>query len=270
MSNALLSFPDRTMEAATALSGGSWRTGFTLLSLQNALLSKVARSTDATAAFTQFVVACAAPKDVRVIALLNHNITLAGTVRARGYSDVGLTALVYDTGTQFAWPQTFTADMVAAYPNNWIFPTAAIQTARYWKIEIVDTTNSAGYVQIGRCWLGPAFEPAIGIADGLTLGYVSGDVLTSSIGDVDWANRGGQRRAAVMTFDTLDAAEKRTALVMQKTLGKSGEIMFVADKTAIVEDMLLESFPAKIREASAISYPYFGRNSLPLEVLEII
>ena len=271
MGSTLISYPDRTMEAATTLSGGSYQVGMTLASLQNALLSKVARSADALAASTQFVVTCNTPKDVRVIALLGHNISLAGTIRVRGYSDAGLTVQVYDTGTQYAWPQAFTSDMIAAYPNNWIWPTQTIQTARYWKVEIVDTANAAGYVQLGRCWLGPALELAVGIADGATLGYESGDTIATSLGGVDFGNRRDQRRSMAANFDTItDPLEKRAMLIMQKTLGKVGEIMWISNKLATPDDMLMEAFPAKVRKANPLLYPYFGKAEAAIEVLEIV
>ena len=268
MGNTLLAYPDRTSDATTTFAGGSWQAGLPLINLQNRLLSKVARSTNATAAYTQFVVTLTSPRDVRVIGILGHNISLAGTIRVRGYSDAGLTALVYDTGTQYAWPQTFTTDDVAVQPNNWIWPLPTIATARYWLVEVVDTGNAAGYVQIGRCWLGPAWVPDCGVVYGVNIGYESRSVVSESLGGVIWGNRRTPRRAETISFPSLSMSEMRTALIIQKVLDTTGELIIVLDNTMGAEDLLLHAFPATPRKLSPLRMARFNANEMPMELIE--
>lgn len=448
MGNTLICYPDRTVEAATTFSGGSWNASFPLTNLQNKLLSKVARSTNATVASTQFVATYAAPIDVRLISLLNHNISLAGTIRVRGYSDASLTQLVYDTtpasanvftypndldnavwtkgnvtvtvnattdpnstttadklvetavtanftisrnnniasnvtqdayvyvkaaerdrirlylydssapantvyadfyittpsvsnatnggaGTgvnaeiesvgagwykckisgkpgisansatvavfimsaantitylgdatkgiylwgmssnvtnyTYVWPQTFTTSMIASWPNNWTWPIPSIATAKYWKTEIADTANAAGYVQFGRSWLGPvALEPTIGIPEGAELGYEPRTVLAESLGGVLWANRRTSKRSFIGTFPRLTSAEKQTALITQKTLDTSGEMFFVRNKLDSADNMLLHAFPVLARKVSPLRLAYQSASEMGVEFVEII
>jgi hypothetical protein len=269
MGNTLIAYPDRTMEATTTFSGGSWNASFPLTNLQNALLSKVIESTNDDAASTQWVETFNAPKDVRVIALLNHNISLAGTIRVRGYSDAGLTALVYDTGTQYAWPQTFTAEQVLVWPNNWIWHVPTIATARYWKVEIVDTTNAAGKITIGRCWLGPVpLEPTIGIPEGAEIGYEPRSIVTESLGGILWANRKASKRSFVGLFPRLTEQEQWTALIMQKTIDISGELLFVRNKNDSATNMLLKAFPCTPRKVSPLRLAYLSASEMGVEFVE--
>lgn len=267
MGATLLAYPDRTLSPATALSGGSWQGGFPLANLQNDLISKPARSTDCLAASTRIVVDLGAAYDIRLLALLNHNLTLAATVQVRGYSDAGLTALEYDTGSQYVWPQSLSEEDTGVWPNNWIFPLPAVGNARYALVEIFDEDNPEGFVSIGRCWIGPAFEPEDGVVFGVSLGYESGDAVTFIRG-VPWGERREQRRKTLIRFGNLTTEEKRTALIMQKTFGKLGEMLYVMNRLAAAEDIMLESFPALISQADPLAYPYFNVHELPMELIE--
>lgn len=267
----ILSYPDHTKTAT--LGGGSWST--TLDNLKTGLLSQKARSANALAASTIITIDLGATaRAIRCIAALAHTISYAGTIRARGYSDSGYTTLVSgaDTGTVYAWPQSgFTAADAAQYPTNWIYCFSTSKTARYWKIEIVDTANSAGYIELGGLWLGEAaFEPAVGIQYGSSLFYESRDLVQDSIGGVIWGEKRSARRSTTISFPNITATERNKALIMQKTLGKTDQLLFVMDSLDSAQDMLLQAFPATIRQASPLTYPYFNNHEMPLELQEII
>lgn len=269
MNDALLSYPDRLLGAV--LSGGSWQAAVPLANLQDQLLSHVARSNNALAASTIIQADLGAVRDIRVISLCAHNITKDGTIRARGYSDAGYTAMVAgaDTATVNAWPAGFTTQDVADYPKNWIFCFSSAKTARYWLIEIVDTANPDNYIELGRCWIGEGtFCPETGITYGMSLGYESRDMIEESLGGVPWGEKRTPRRSLVATFPNLLSAEKRQALIMQKILTGTDEALWVTDTDATAEDMLLEAFPCFFRKASPLTYPYFNNNELPIEIIE--
>lgn len=270
MSNTLLCWPDETLNSAVTFSGGSWLSTLPLTNLQNHLLSKVCQSTNATSEYTQFVNTYSAAINVDVIHIPNHNISLAGTIRVRGYSNSGLTTLVYDTGTQYVWPQTFTATMVTEWPNNWTFVLPTRQTARYWKVEIVDTTNPAGFILLGRCVLGTiSLNPNVGIPEGAELGYESRTTVVESLGGVPWYNRMAlPRRCFIGTFPRLTATEKQKALIMQKTMDTSGELLFVRNKNDNATDMLLNAFLCVPRKVSPLSLAYLSASEMAVEFAE--
>lgn len=265
----ILAFPDWITIPPASITGGAWSPSLPLANLQNQLLKKVARSTNTLATSTKFVVDLGSPRPVRVVALLGHNISRLGEVRVRAYADAGLTALLYDTGVQGAWPGSFSDYEVMVYPHHWIRPITET-AARWWQVEIADTGNPAGYVELGRCWLGSAFAPATPIVYGASLGYESADEVNEDVGDIDWVVIRTPRRRTVITFPELTAEEKRAALIMQKVLGKHAELLFVMDSDQGAEDMLLQAFPAKVRAASPLSFPRYNAVEMPLELKEIV
>ena len=270
MGNTALAYPDLTCDLPTILSGGLWSTALPLSNLKDRLIAKVARSANALATSTQWVEDLGSAREVGIVALLNHNISLAGTVRVRGYSNSGLTALVHDTGTLYAWPQTFAAKDVGEHPSNWILPLPTTVSARYWKVEIVDTTNVTGCVQAGRSWLGPVWKPEDGIVYGGVLGYEARSVITESLGGVPWSDQQVSRRAGTVTFPRLTDAERRTAMLFQKTVGNSGEVLYVENVNAAAEDLLLYAFPALVRQPKPIRAAAFNASELPMDLVELL
>ena len=110
------------------------------------------------------------------------------------------------------------------YPKHWTYVFSSSKTARYWLIEITDTANPAGYIELGRCWLGGAtFSPALGVSYGMELGFESLDVTDESLGGIIWGEKRASRRSLTASFGTLTAIEKRAALILQKVLSETGE-----------------------------------------------
>lgn len=268
----IISYPDLTLAAPT-VSGGSWSASKPLGNLQDDQLSVKARSANALAASTIILVDLGAAKVIRCLALLSHTISYAGTIRARGFSDSGYTTMVAgaDTGTVYAYDQTLGFAKAADYPDHWIYAFSAGKTARYWKFEITDTTNAAGWVEVGRAWLGEGtLAPLVSIAYGTSLGYECRDVVTESLGGAIWGDSREPRRVVAGTFEALTGAESQTALIMQKTLGKIGELLFILDSANSAIDMMLQSFPATMRSVNPLQYPYFQYSSNSIEFVEIL
>lgn len=82
MANITLGWNNRT-DSGT-LSGGSWQSTLPLSNLQNRQVQKVARSTDATTASTQFQIDLGQARPIGVVGLIVHNIGVTGKVRITG------------------------------------------------------------------------------------------------------------------------------------------------------------------------------------------
>jgi hypothetical protein len=208
---------------------------------------------------------------IRTLGILSHNISYAGTIRIRGFtgSDYA-TGVQGDTGTVYAYPQTLGVTKASKYPNNWLSCFTADVTARYWKIEIVDTTNAAGYIELGRVWLGEASVVASPVDYGASLIYESLDIKEESLGGVVWGNKRGSRRVFNGAMTNILDTSKSDMLLMQKELGTTSELLFVMNDSADATTMLMESFPAINREISALTFAYFNSNELPLSFQEIV
>jgi hypothetical protein len=274
MQNCLFAWPDRLLDSAsysTVLSGGSWNTDFPLANLKSTLLSKKARSADALAASTKFDSDLGTARAVRVIALLRHNAGSAATVRVRAYSDSGYTTLVHDAGTVSFWPEGYpAAEDKKRYQEDFYIVLSSTQTARYWRTEIVDTANPAGYFEMGRCIFAPAYQPAINMIYGANIGLTTDTSSDRSLGGVDYFDRREPRRVQQFTLNSLDEAEAfNNVFDMQWDRGIDRELLFVHDPGDTGIMLKRRAFLSTLRQLSAIEYPYGDVHSVGFEVGEV-
>ncbi|MBI5483859.1 MAG: hypothetical protein HY888_05295 [Deltaproteobacteria bacterium] len=162
-------------------------------------------------------------------------------------------------------------DYCGQWKPNWLYSLTAAKTARFWKVEISDTSNLDAYIEFGRLWIGPAsFAPAVDISYGATLVQESNDLIDTSLDGVMWANKRPSRRMATVDYNVLTAAEKQAALLMQRHLGLTGELVWMMDSAATARDMMMEAFLATIEKASPITYAYHNVHELPLVFREVL
>ncbi len=118
MSNVLFGFPiysDSSPLYSPSLSGGSWLAALPLANLQSRYVHRVARSSTDAVADTVFTLDAGVARSVRVLSLVNHNLSSAGKVRFRGVSSLpALESTAVGTGA-FAsgWTDTGTPTRVA-------------------------------------------------------------------------------------------------------------------------------------------------------------
>lgn len=262
MGNVLLAYPDLTLTAT--LSEGSWLTALPLTLLQDAQLATAARSSDATAASSKFKIDLGSAKAVRVISLYKHNLTDAATVKVTGSNNSDMSSPVY-AGSAVTVPAT-----LAGYQKVYTIVLTADTTARYWRLEISDTANPAGYVQLARCLLMTGWQPTTNMIYGASIVPSTDTAVERSLGGVDFFDRRDPRRSCKFTIDKLSLTEGMTDLDMQMNLGIDGEMLFVFDPSFTGQDLLRTVFLGTLRQLSAIEYPYFATNSVAHEVQEIL
>lgn len=286
MSNCLLSFPNRADDCT--LSGGSWSGTLPLNNLKTRPLKQVARSTSAATVNTQFTAALATDRAIGVVLIKNHNFSLAATYRVQIATDAGFTAVVYDSGTLsvFAdgvlaygtvpwedtrfWAGGLSAEELAYYPSELkVFPPMPVW-GRYIKVEITDTTNAAGYVQIGRLFVGDGLMPAVNMSYGASIGNQSRTQVVEALDGAEFFDRRAPYRVVQISLDWLATTELASALDMQRQLDVHGEVLFVWDKDDPPGLMLRRSFLGRVRQLSAIENPLYELHSLPIEIKELL
>ena len=96
-----------------------------------------------------------------------------------------------------------TFDAIREYSSHYSVILAAGVTARYWSIEITDTGNSDGYVEIGRVGLWQGIAPAVNMSWGVQYGIRDNSVSDYSLsGDFIYDQRSRKRTANFYwTFD---------------------------------------------------------------------
>jgi len=232
---------------AATLSGGSWAGALPLANLQDRIQGKVARSTDAAATSTLIDVDLAdASKIVRLVGLVRHTCSILATYRiTAGTSSGG--AEVYDSGTLDVWPAvyspsdleweddnwwlgTISAEDALAYPVSLWHDTAINSKARYWRIQITDTANPAGYVQAARLWMGRAVSPSIGPRFGAGLTWEARSEEERSLGGTLYFDERPSARVYSFELGALTNDEAMGwALDLQRIAGNSGEVVIIPD-----------------------------------------
>lgn len=178
MSNMLFAHKNE-VDDATSLAASSAESGMPASYLQDAQRSLLWRST-AAGTQTLDVTLASDAEPIEVFALVDHNVTLAGTVQVQAWTDsLGGAAEVYNETLQPYQPvygygdlaygsglyggfDTYVSGVSIAEAREVLRPillqtiSPAI-TARYWRITFSDVGLS--YYQAGRLWLGPAFTP---------------------------------------------------------------------------------------------------------------
>ena len=246
MSNILLAYQNRTDEAA--LSGGSWLASLPLANLQNRLVQRVARSSSAALAATLFNVDFGAVKTIGVVALVVHNLSVGAKVRIRADDAADFATATYDSGWVDVWPSglvpqdllvweeenfwlgTLSAQARAGYQSPYIHVLSAPQTYRYWRIELDDTTNSDGYVHIGRLFMSATWTPTINYNQGAELVYKDTTPTETSLSGAEYFDVRGKAREFSFTLEGLtDTEAYDVVLQLQRVAGISGEILQIPD-----------------------------------------
>jgi hypothetical protein len=157
MSNATFLYNPQSDIAV--LSGGAWLNGDVgLENVQNDKYWRVARSVTANPSNTQIRLNMLGNVEIRGFAIVLNNATTSVQVRVSAYSDAGYSSLVYMSpwysgGQSGDWRDTERSPIIAGD-----FKQSVI--ARFWLVEIDDSENPEGYIDVGRLFMGSAFSPS--------------------------------------------------------------------------------------------------------------
>jgi len=284
MANVLLGINNVIDIANFSGSYGSWLSTLPLTNLKKPQLGIVARSTDLLAASTQFAINLTGIYNIRVLALCNHNLSLAATVKVTAYSDAAYSTLVYDSGFVSVWDYAFSTGWGGwndttpggTLPHQYTVNNNRIDTrnyftwsyahvmrttkveARYWKVEIQDVSNTDGYVQIGRIFIGNAWEPTYNFDFGQSVGWENETTVKYALNGSPYFDNKRPTRAARFTLSHLSQQEAmQTVYSIFGYHGLDKEIFYMQD-TDNVYDQHRTNFLCRLRSMTQISNEDFG------------
>lgn len=284
MANLIISFPNRVDECT--LSGGSWEVTLPLTNLQDRIISKVARSTDDALASTKFDAALTKDRPIRVVVLVKHNISTAGLYRIRGSLVSDFSSTVYDSGWQDVWAANSsltidweednywdglpTAEDIEGFNANLVHVLDYPIVARYWRIEIDDTTNADGYVEIGRLFMASQWQPPTNMVYGAALGYDTTTSIDAALNGTEYFDSRTNFRTFRFTLENLSYDEGHArALEAFKRLGIDNEVFIIPDPEDTTQ-MLRRAFLGRLKQLGALEYPYFDKTRAAFDIKEII
>jgi len=261
------------IEGAT-LSTGSYEATLPLNNLKLRPLYMVARAVDDAVASTKFDADLGSGYAIRVLALLKHNISLAGLIRMRVSTVSNFATTTYDTGWVTAYPQIYPLEVMsfgdpgfwdgklseemrlAGYRQDFIVILPAATLGRYVRVEVDDTANPDGYVEFGGFFTAPGDVRTVNMAVGATLGWTTGTVATDMPGGSRHFLVRPQRRALTFSYPAMSPDE---ALVKPfdfiRIYGTDARFYFVYDLDDTYH-LSRRSFPATLRELSPLTTPY--------------
>lgn len=111
--------------------------------------------------------------EIDFISLIAHTGQGSVTVKAGttdAVTDYTSGSLDLITGTDYGFDK-----------NSFVLNLDTSQTYRYWKIEIDDTGNADGYIDIGRLYVTKKFQPTVNVSYGLGEGYIDNSRKTRKI-----------------------------------------------------------------------------------------
>lgn len=234
------------------LSGGSWATDYPITHLQNRRLQKVARSSSTSATIT---ITLPAATDIGIVALCTHNLTDAATVRVQGGT--------FDSGAVTVYPaQPFSRQDYACLVQPEV-------SAAEWTITVSDAANPAGYVQVGRVFIGPTFAPGTCMDWGYSDGLISASEVQEAIAGPEFFFDLAVRRSWQGNFSWLTDAEAAEFRRVMRASDTINEVYFVP-RAEITANQSEFWFLGRFAELSPIAYPYLATHSVPVSIRELI
>jgi hypothetical protein len=283
MGVCFLGWPNRIDDAT--LTGGSWDADLPLANLKTRQITKVARTADDATASTKFLADLGEARSLLAFALVNHNLSSAAQWRVllgttSGASDV------YAGSWVNAWRLTFDTDMLEWGDSGWwegttdddaigapfaaIHVMAGFLTARYVTIEISDTSNPDTYVQIGRVFIGGGYWPTVNAShDGYSENWEDLSAITAADSGTEFYDERRRGRVVRFTLPYVSHADAATLYEMQRRLGTTGEVLWIPD-VADAEAQQRYGFLGRLRQLSAIEYPWISARRAAFEIKEIL
>lgn len=252
--------------AATAtLSGGSWLAAAPVTNLATRDAADTARSTNANNSSTRIIVDHGAAVTRRVMDLREHNISSGATIRwSVGTSSGGNE--VATTGTINAWQ--FTPRAFDGRDHGLIFVLPADATGRYDYIEIFDSSNADGYVEIAQLGIGPIdFVPSYNAAYGLKDGFVSFGGKERSSGGTLWTDQQRIARNVSFVLEAIDLDNGDSLHELERYVGTTEQVLYLPD---LHDAAAIQRYGMRgtLDELSALDYPYYRLRSMPLRITQ--
>lgn len=286
MAYITLAWRNRTDEGT--LSSGSWLSTLPLNNLKNRQVQKVARSSDATNASTKFVIDLGSARAIGVLALIVHNISASGLIRIRGNTSSSFVSPTFDSGWLSVWPSgiipsslleweddnfwlgTISASDRAGYQSPYIYQLSTAQTLQYWQVEIDDTGNSDGYVQIGRLFMAATWTPTYNYLLGASLNYEDPTTIETSLSGAEYFDVRSKNRSFAFKLEFMNSTEAYSQLLeMQRLSGTSAEILVIPD-SADTTNQVKRAFVGRLHNMGKITVPQVDWYAADIELKELL
>ena len=209
------------------------------------LLVEGARSLSTSVISTAFDVDLGRLHYFRAICLLSHNLTTKAKVRIQVSKLSDFSATDFDS----LWIDAYAAvripmqqrkwrdrnfwtgmpsdDDLQGYSLNTVVLSDQPLRSRYIRVQIDDTTNPVGYVEIARLMVAPMVQNKINMNYGASTKWVSRSTVTETDVGVEFFDKRKARREFSFSFQHLSEDEGMILFDMDRILDITGEVFFM-------------------------------------------
>ena len=251
MGNVVIATP--VLSDASVLTASSANSSFPVSNLLDMQLSQVWRSTSTTASLTLNL---GSTQSLNFFALLGGNATATATVRIRtANSEANLTASPsYDSTAQ----SFYTGVQYAKKNFIWFVPSASISNS-WVLIDIVDTSNAAGYIELGRVYVANAWQPTKNIVFDWSLSWRDDSPRFKTLGNNTFVTAKPRYRVLECSLEYLTEFEMYTnAFEIDRTRGSSSDILVLVDPDAAATRRNQWTVYGTMSELTPITNPAFN------------
>lgn len=214
-----------------------------------------------------FIIDLGEAKSVDRVALLRTNLRDTATWQVRAGSTSGGTSSspTHDSGSMAAWASS---TLRRERPNSFYKLTSA-HSARYWRIDITDTSHPDGYIEACRLVIGTAFKPANGISYGSGRGIEDFSVIRRTPKGDPSILPGRRYPTASLRLDWIEDSEYEAFLSFLEESGTSTPLLFHLD-TDDATDGMAKMYYGPISRSVPLVYEGYDINSILLDVTTVI
>lgn len=250
------------------LSGGSWP--LTLANMQDPRPTRRARSADLTPDATQFQIVLNTVRTFRALAFGPTNFTSSARYRIystdeatgeirndTGWTDIGVQAVPSLT---LAWedPNFWTGVQPIDDPDKaGIFVVHVFDgpaTGKVWNFELDDPGNPDGFLEIGRLFMGTAWQPSINFApQGNSFGFRPKTSVQESLGGTRYYTRRKSARQAKFAFPALPDQEVWDDVYRIQAISNLDRQVFLIPDPDDIDNRNKRSFLGNLDELPSIS-----------------
>jgi hypothetical protein len=275
--NIALCWPTRITEDIT-IGGGSWLAAAPASNVATEQATETARSTNALTSSTKITFDLGQTRVLRGFAMGHTNIDADGSWRILlGTSSGGSQVLAT------AWTDCWHLDHRTALaalglePNSSSVPTDediimfldAYYTARYITLEIDNTTNADGFIEIGTFFAGGALIPGENASYGLRRLRKSQSTVSRSDSGSQWRYRRARMKGEQFSLEWLTPTEGVYVDEMMRQIDTTDVCLYIADRGDPVATQRY-GFIGLLRELSDIEYPRVNTNSVALALDRLV
>lgn len=177
-------------------------------------------------------------------------------------------AVVSDSGWLDAWPSGIDAEESEGMNLPLVKTLSSAFTARYWSVQISDTSNSDGYVDLARLVVAAGYQPTVNLSNGAQLGVVDLSRIAETDGGSEDVDERSTYRTLACVFENVTESEGMVNLHdFLRIAGTKRQFYFVFDPNDTTH-MHRRSFLARLERLSPLALPFISQGAMAFNIKE--